>query len=435
MISIVFYLAYKYHRYTQMQIDNYVEKVERAMDKIAQLNFVAVNSQGARISLRNKAEMEVRYQDMLSDLKELKNEQFVVVSQHRDSSLRCACWQGLIYLKDTDGTDVSLKNWHEWNNVNNHITPKPIGYTENNQPYYSLKEAMEHGLFSYNCRHRFIKYEPGAKVPKQYPYNPNKESTSSLIDKEMRQMEQNIRRAKERQTLALTPKERKKWQVKSKKLQAQYDEFCKKHNRVRNDWRTSIGIVERGHMKNVENKTEAPYIKPKYDESGVFNAKTIKLVEGIEKQISKFLDRGYSKKDLKEAKLYKNIPEDLKTNFENLLEGIVGNTNANGDGLKNATLYFGKGDKSKNREGSAEHILTDHIDQIDYKFIIHLNATIKNNHFTEVTTSNGNERHESIYEFKNDEGKKRYFIIIADKDEKSDLRIVTAFIRNKLKKK
>ena len=146
-----------------MQIDNYVEKVERAMDKIAQINFVAVNSQGARISLRNKAEMEVRYQDKLSDLKELKNEQFVVVSQHRDSSLRCACWQGLIYLKDTDGTDVSLLNWHEWNNVNNHITPKPIGYTDNNQPYYSLRETMEHGLFSYNCRHRFIKYEPGAK--------------------------------------------------------------------------------------------------------------------------------------------------------------------------------------------------------------------------------------------------------------------------------
>ena len=146
-----------------MQIDNYVEKVERAMDKIAKINFVAVNSQGARISLRNKAEIEVRYQDMLSDLKELKNEQFIVVSRHRDSSLSCACWQGLIYLKDTDGTDVSLKNWHEWNNVNNHITPKPIGYTDNNQPYHSLKEAMEHGLFSYNCRHRFIKYEPGAK--------------------------------------------------------------------------------------------------------------------------------------------------------------------------------------------------------------------------------------------------------------------------------
>ena len=89
------------------------------------------------------------------------------------------------------------------------------------------------------------------KVPKQYPYDPNKESASSLIDKQMRQLEQNIRRVKERQTLALTPKERKKWQAKSKRLQAEYDAFCKKHNRVRNDWRTSIGFVERGAIKNI----------------------------------------------------------------------------------------------------------------------------------------------------------------------------------------
>ena len=195
---------------------------------------------------------------MFSDLNKLKDEKFVIVSQHKDSSLRCACWQSLIYLKDTDGTDVSLKNWHEWNNIKNHIVPKPIGYTKDNQPYYSLKEAMEHGLFSYNCRHRFIKYEPSTKVPKQYTYDPNKESDSSLINKQMRQIEQNIRRAKERQTLALTPKERKKWQAKSKKLQAKYDAFCKKHNRVRNDWRTSIGIVEPGATKQISNIKNNP---------------------------------------------------------------------------------------------------------------------------------------------------------------------------------
>ncbi len=94
--------------------------------------------------------MEVRYQDMLNDLKELRNEKFVIVSQHKDSSLRCACWQGLIYLKDTDGTDVNLRNWHEWNSENNVITPRPIGTTPDGQYYYSLREAMVHGLFSYN---------------------------------------------------------------------------------------------------------------------------------------------------------------------------------------------------------------------------------------------------------------------------------------------
>ncbi len=263
--------------YTQMQIDNYVEKVERVMDKISQVTFLAVNSSGARVSLRNKAEMEVRYQDMLEDLKGLKDEKFVIVSQHKDSSLRCACWQGLIYLKDTDGTDVSLLNWHEWNTIHNHIEPKPIGYTKDNQPYYSLRDAMEHGLFSYNCRHRFIKYEPGVKVPKQLPYNPDEESKHSKVDQKMRQMEQNIRRAKERQTLALTPKERRKWQTRSKKLQADYSAFCKANNRVRNEWRTSIGVVERGTMKQVERDLKEPYIDP--DRSIVLNNQVKKEIQ------------------------------------------------------------------------------------------------------------------------------------------------------------
>ncbi len=247
-----------------MQIDDYVEKVERVMDKVANLGFVATNKVGARISLRNKAEMEVRYQDMLSDLEALKEDKFVIVFKHKDASLRCACWQGLIYLKDTDGTDINLKNWREWNNVKNHIVPKPIGTLPNGQPYYSLKDAMEHGLFSYNCRHRFIKYEVGTKVPPQYHYDPNKESEASLIDKKMRQMEEEIRKAKERQNLALTPEERKKWQAKSKALQKKYDEFAHAHGRVRNDWRTSIGrISERPHMKGVEQGFSEPYISPK----------------------------------------------------------------------------------------------------------------------------------------------------------------------------
>ena len=295
--------------YTQMQIDDYVEKVERVMDKVANLGFVATNKVGARISLRNKAEMEVRYQDMLSDLEALKEDKFVIVSQHKDASLRCACWQGLIYLKDTDGTDISLKNWHEWNNIKNHITPKPIGTLPNGQPYYSLKDAMEHGLFSYNCRHRFIKYEAGTKVPPQYHYDPNKESEASLIDKKMRQMEEEIRKAKERQNLALTPEERKKWQAKSKALQKKYDEFAKAHNRVRNDWRTSIGrIAERPHMKGIEKGSEEPYISPKKSmkEAGLVRS-------GIEKnEASEVLNKNSDSDNIKNRELgllcqHKNI--------------------------------------------------------------------------------------------------------------------------------
>ena len=275
----------------------------------------------------------------------------------------------MIYLKDTDGTDVNLKNWHEWNNVNNHITPKPIGYTENNQPYYSLRNAMEHGLFSYNCRHRFIKYEPGAKVPKQYPYNPNKESASSLIDKEMRQMEQNIRRAKERQTLALTPKERKKWQAKSKKLQVQYDEFCKKHNRVRNDWRTSIGVIERGTTKHINNIRNNPNEnitqkenEDKLDEVTKTNSKEKINGDAIEKELSpktkeiiKILDK--AKVEKREVRKLKEPLTDFK-----IISKVGGKDNSLGSCASLALSYIANKigyDVTDYRGGSSQSIFSD----------------------------------------------------------------------------
>lgn len=264
--------------------------------------------------------MEVRWQDMLEDLKELKHDKYVIVLQHKDSSLRCACWQGLIYLKDTDGTDVTLKNWHEWNNTENHITPKQKGTLPDGQPYYSLREAMECGLFSYNCRHRLIKYEAGVKVPKQYAYNPNEESKSALIDQHMRQMEQNIRRAKERQTLALSAKERAKWQEKSKALQKKYDEFCKKNNRVRNDWRTVIGRQERRGMKAVEQAFDEAYIDPKASakEAGIVRSKINKENQKEKEQRIKALKDAQEQKEIREQfnEFAKQNPDCLNPNTQ-----------------------------------------------------------------------------------------------------------------------
>ena len=188
-------------------------------------------------------------------------------------------------------------------------------------------------------------------------------------------------------------------------------------------------------MKQVEEGSNARYIKSQYEKSETLNLTTIKLIKGIEKQITNFLDKGFNKQDLKKEKLYKTIPEKLKSNFESMLEEIIGNTKANADGLTNSILYFETRDNSKNREGSAEHILTDHIDQINVEFITQFKRAIKNNHFEKVAINSNLDRYSTMYEFKNDKGKVRYFFIVADKNEKNDLRIVTAFIKSRIKKK
>lgn len=250
--------------YDQMIIDDYQERVKEAIQNISKLTltektFKEVNGRkvGAPVfmSIRNKAEMAVRYEAMKEELKELSDagEQYVIVSQHKDASKRCAPLQGLLYKLDVDPSQ-DVKCVLSSKELGTRY-PKQLGTVDGN-PYYSLKEAMSYGLFSYNCRHRFIKYIPGSKVTPQYKYDEKAAEQKREIDKNMREMERQIRSLKERQVLALDSKERKFYQNASKQAQAKYKAYATKHGRDINLWRCSITKVERsakGLTKLVEN--------------------------------------------------------------------------------------------------------------------------------------------------------------------------------------
>lgn len=262
--------------YDQMIIDDYQERVKQAIQNISKLTltektFKEVNGRkvGAPVflSIRNKAEMTVRYEAMKEELKELcdSGEQYVIVSQHKDASKRCSPLQGLLYKLDVDPTqDVKCVLSSKELGTRR---PKQIGTVDGN-PYYSLKEAMSYGLFSYNCRHRFIKYIPGSKVTPQYKYDEKAAEEKREIDKNMREMERQIRALKERQVLALDSKERKFYQDESKQAQAKYKAYATKHGRDINLWRCSITKVERsakGLTKTVENDI--------FESGGIFGAR------------------------------------------------------------------------------------------------------------------------------------------------------------------
>ena len=87
--------------YDQMIIDDYQARVKEAINTISKQTLTEkayreVNGRkvGAPVfvSIRNKAEMAVRYDAMKEELKELvaDKEQYVIVSQHADASLRCS---------------------------------------------------------------------------------------------------------------------------------------------------------------------------------------------------------------------------------------------------------------------------------------------------------------------------------------------------------
>ena len=257
--------------YDQMIIDDYQARVKEAINTISkqtltEKTYREVNGRkvGAPVfvSIRNKAEMAVRYDAMKEELKELvaDKEQYVIVSQHADASLRCSPLQGLLYKLDVNPEEhvkVVLSSKELGSKK-----PKEIGKVDGN-PYYSLKEAMSYGLFSYNCRHRFIKYIPGQKITPQYQYNSKAAEAKREIDTNMRTLERQIRMLKEREVLSLDPKERKAYIKASKQAQAKYRVYAQKHGRVINEWRCSITRSERAFNKEQTSRTGKPSIMPR----------------------------------------------------------------------------------------------------------------------------------------------------------------------------
>ncbi len=300
------------YAYDQMVIQEYQEKVKSTINKMSNLaltekTFKEVNGRkvGAPVflSIRNKAEMTVRYEEMKEELKELidDGEKFVIVSQHRDASKRCSPLQGLLYKLDVDPNEKveCVLNWRELGTR----FPKQIGVLDGN-PYYSLKEAMSYGLFSYNCRHRFIKYIPGMKVTEQYKYDDKLAEQKRKVDTKMRQMERAIRQAKERQVLSIDSKERRAYQIRSKQLQEKYINFARKYGRVVNTWRCSISRSEQAKLNEsyenikfeqiTEHENEQEPLK-RYDMTAEVNLKVISQKE----YENKFIIDGLRKSDCK----------------------------------------------------------------------------------------------------------------------------------------
>ena len=239
--------------YSQMFIEQYTDRVQQTMNEIIATGATLVEKENANgvvaaregkrpTSLRNLAELEVRYQERQKTLGALVDNgiNYCICSQHNNASARCQNLQGLIYKIDCD------ENYTEKKPIllgKNHL--KPIGHIDG-KPYYSLNEAISHGLLGYNCRHRLIQYKKGMETPKPIP---EKEITKERnIEMQQRELERKVRYCKKKQALAQNPAERKKWVNQSKLWQKKYDDFCRQHNLVIEKWRCSITENEREYL-------------------------------------------------------------------------------------------------------------------------------------------------------------------------------------------
>ncbi len=265
---------------------DYVGKIKNTMigiqDELASNSLSLYDSKGRQKSIRNMAEIKVRYDLINEDLQRIKSKgsKYVIASAHANASERCSWWQGKIFLIDID---IATRKMGQYPGKQPHQTI--LGHIDG-KPYYSLKEACENGFLSYNCQHRVIPYYKGVYVPS---YNIIEVKKRRDISQKQRYLENRIRQEKSKQILAVSPEERRKAQEKSKQLQDIYAQFCDDNEVPRYDWRTRVTEVERGGMPIVQEKKQEknPYHNFDITEKGKY--KILDFKENQEKEYEEYI--------------------------------------------------------------------------------------------------------------------------------------------------
>lgn len=211
--------------------DDYIKKnVAPALDRLSKQFPLDPNDVIGRNSLRNKAEMAVRFNNQQEQLAAFKARgvKLVICSTHADCSERCAGWQGKVYSLDgTYGTTDDGRSYQPLENATD--------------IYYTTKQGKtwKNGLLGFNCRHFLVEYKSGYYFPKP---NAAQERKEYAITEEQRRLERNVRKwlTKAVEAKGQNPKDYKEAKAKANAWNNAYIEFSKKHDRAFYPSRTKL---------------------------------------------------------------------------------------------------------------------------------------------------------------------------------------------------
>lgn len=201
---------------------NYIKRVQTALDDLAKQNALDPNDAVGKNSLRNYAEMQVRYERHQNEINSLRESgvKLVVCSAHGDCSARCSPFQGRVY--SLDGTSGTTKDGKKY-------VPLEEATNPTDRKYYT-KSGVANALFGYNCRHTITPYQDGMLIP----YVPKeKQIRERKITARQRELERRVIRYREE---ALMAKNTDKTAYKYARQKAifwnkQYQEFSRRNGR------------------------------------------------------------------------------------------------------------------------------------------------------------------------------------------------------------
>ena len=211
--------------------EDYTKKyVKPALDRLSEQYALDPDDISGRNSLRNKAEIAVRWQDHEDNIANLRNSgvKLVICSTHADCSERCRPWQGRVY--SLDGTSGTTDDGRKY---------VPIEQAIN--IYYTTKtgKVWKNGLFGFNCRHYLVAYESGYRFPRP---NVAEERKQDAITKEQRRLERVVRKWR---TIAVESKGLddnvyRKAAARARSANREYIEFSIENNRAYYPSRTKL---------------------------------------------------------------------------------------------------------------------------------------------------------------------------------------------------
>ncbi len=179
-----------------------------------------------RNSLRNRAEMEVRYNAHQDEILRLTQEghKLVISSEHANCSERCRPWQNRVF--SLDGTSGVTDDGRKY-------VPLEVA-TESRAVQYTTKAGVTYnnGLLGFNCRHYLVPYKSGFRFPKP---SAEVEKKEYALDQRQRALERRVRRAKTKLMVmeANTPqKVRDRAKKVAKRALSDYRKFCDENERT-----------------------------------------------------------------------------------------------------------------------------------------------------------------------------------------------------------
>lgn len=166
--------------------DYFEQRVAPIFDELLKQKALDPDDVSGSNSLRNRAEMEVRYNAHLEQIDSLRASgvKLVVASTHADCSDRCYKWQGRVYSLDgTSGTTEDGKSYVPLENATD--------------VYYTTKagKTYKNGLLGFNCRHYLIPYKPRMVITHVSRETQQRERT---INTRQRELERRVREWKEK---------------------------------------------------------------------------------------------------------------------------------------------------------------------------------------------------------------------------------------------